>query len=127
MKTRVNKAKATATRSRNYSKEETHQAWLQAAQDWMEAREEMGDARFQGEDPETPKVLKHLKVHYVLTVIAWDNSTSTTNGSAESEETLIKLTQQELSQKPNAMRARLTDANTGRIICNFHHHTIQPL
>ncbi len=127
MTTRVKKAKATATRSRNYSKEETHQAWLQAAQDWMDAREEMGDARFQGEDLETPEVLKHLKVHYVLTVIAWDNTTTTVNGSAESEENLIKRTQQELSNKPTAMRARLTDANTGRIICNFHHHTIQPL
>lgn len=127
MTTRVNKAKATATRTRKNNKKETAQAWLQAAQDWMDAREEIGDARFQGEDPETPEVLKHLTVHYVLTIVAWDNRTTTINGSAESEENLIKRTQQELSLKPSAMRARLTDANTGRIICNFHHHTIQPL
>lgn len=127
MTTRVNKAKATATRTRKNNKKENNQAWLQAAQDWMEAREEIGDARFQNEDRETPEVLKHLNVHYILTIVAWDNSTSTVNGSAESEENLIKRTQQELSLKPTAMRARLTDANTGRIICNFHHHTIQPL
>ena len=121
MTTRVKKAKATATKSRNYSKEETHQAWLQAAQDWMEAREEIGDARFQGEDLETPKV------YYVLTVVAWDNTTSTTNGSSVSEENLIKSTQKALSTNERAMRARLTDAVTGRVICNFHHHSIQPL
>ena len=127
MTTRVKKAKATATKSRNYSKEETHQAWLQVAQDWMEAREEIGDARFQEEHQNTNEALKHLTVHYLLTIVAWDNTTTTVNGSAESEENLIKRTQQELSNKPTAMRARLTDANTGRIICNFHHHTIQPL
>ena len=121
MTTRVNKAKATATRTRKNNKKENNQAWLQAAQDWMEAREEIGDARFQGEDLETPKV------YYVLTIIAWDNTTLTDSGSAESEDELIKSTQKTLSNMTMAMRARLTDAVTGRVICNFHHHSIQPL